>query len=432
VHEDRDSVRYYYIVTAENDLGESEPVDEVSAAPGWIVLEGGEDYEYALASALDAGGNSYVLGQTSNGFETQSRIGEADILLLKHNRQGIRQWAKLLGTAAADYAKSIGVDGDGNLYLVGATRGEWEDGHTNDGQRYIFIIKFDPDGIQQWIRYIDTVGLTYDVNNYIAVDSQGNSYITGWLEQDADSFYTDVYIAKYDTGGNQAWIHTLASDSNEMSHGIALDDQAEYAYITGYTYGDLDEQPNQGQMDAFIAKYETASGDLVWLQLWGDEYSEIGHSIIANSEACYLSGLSRGVPFLARYDATDGNQEWLQPMEAELEFDAGQKNLAFMPTGNLLVGANSMAASFDGQPNLGDPSTGGEYPYDILIMGYVAEDGTRLWTRRYGGSADDFMDGITVGTNGYYHINGNTSSDIDGHTNAGGMDIFTWKINMNP
>jgi hypothetical protein len=135
---------------------------------------------------------------------------------------------------------------------------------------------------------------------------------------------------------------------------------------------------------------------------------------------------------MARYDASNGIQEWLQPLEEELEFDAGQKYLAFMPDGNLLVGANSMAASFDGQPNLGAPNTEGEYPYDILVMGYDAEDGARLWTRRHGGSADDFMDGLIVGTNGYYHISGNTNGDLDSHMNAGGMDIFTWKANMTP
>ncbi|MEJ2639701.1 MAG: SBBP repeat-containing protein [Desulfosarcinaceae bacterium] len=432
VHRDRERFRYYSIVTAENDLGESEPSNEVSAAPGWMVLEGGEAYEYAMASALDADGNSYVLGQTLNGFEAQSKIGEADILLLKYDRQGARQWAKLLGTTAADYAQSIDVDGSGNLYLLGATRGEWENGHTNGGHRYIFIIKFDSEGVQQWISYIDTASASYDVNNYLAVDSQGNSYITGWLEQDADGFYTDVFITKFDTEGNQAWIQTLASAMSEKSYGIALDDRADYCYVTGYSEGDLEEMSNHGQKDAFIAKYATSTGDRVWLKLWGDEYSELGYAIIADGEACYLSGLSRGVPFIARYDAAKGNQEWLTPLEAELELDAGQKDLVFLPDGNLLLGANSTSAGFDGQPNLGGPNQDGEYPYDIIIMGYDAEDGTRLWTRRHGGSEDDFLDGISVGTSGYYHISGNTNGDLGSQTNAGGMDIFTWKISFTP
>jgi hypothetical protein len=432
VHEDCESHRYYYVVTAENDLGESVPAGEVSAAPGWIVLEGEADYEYALASTLDASGNSYVLGQTLNGFEAQAKIGEADILLLKYDRQGTRQWAKLLGTTAADYAQSVDVDGDGNLYLVGATSGEWDDGHSNDGHRYMFIIKYDSDGAQRWIRYIDTAGSSYDVNNYISVDSEGNSYITGWLEQDEDIYMTDVFIAKYDPDGNQAWIQTLASTRNEMSHGIALDDQADSCYLTGYTYGDLEEKPNQGQMDAFIAKYETDTGNLVWLQLWGDEYNEIGNTLIASSDACYISGSSRGVPFIARYAAENGNQEWLQPVEEELELWEGNRHLALLPDGNLLVGAISKAASFNGLANLGQPNTDGEYPYDIFTMVYDAADGTRLWTRRYGGAEDDYQKGITMGTNGYYYISGNTNSDLSRQTNAGGMDIFTWKISLTP
>jgi hypothetical protein len=432
VHEDCDSVRYYYIVTAENDFGESEPSDEVSAAPGWIVLEGEENSEYAMALALDSGGNSFILGQTLNDFEDQTRIGEADILLLKYDRQGVRQWAKLLGTTAADYAQSIAADGNGHLYLVGATNGEWEDGHANNGHRYIFIIKYDPDGAQQWIRYIDTAGGSYDVNTYIAVDSAGNSYITGWLEQDEDIYMTDVFIAKYDPDGNQAWIQPLASASNEMSHGIALDDQAEYCYITGYTHGDLEGKTNHGQMDAFVAKYETATGDLVWLQLWGDEYTEIGYTIIANQDSCYLTGFLRGVPFIAKHGADNGNQEWLQPMEEELKIYEGNQHLAFLPDGSLLVGAISKAASFNGFANLGQPNTEGEYPYDIFMMGYDAADGTRLWTRRHGGPEDDYLKGIAVGANGYYHISGNTNGDIGGQTNAGGMDIFNWKLNVSP
>jgi hypothetical protein len=432
VHEDCDSIRYYYIVTAENDLGESEPDGEVSAAPGWIVLEGEENSEYVLASALDGSDNSYLLSQTLNGFEDQSNIGEADILLIKYDRHGVRQWVKLLGTSAADYAQSIGVDGNGNLYLVGATSGQWQDGHTNNGRRYIFIIKYDPDGVQQWIRYIDTAGLSYDVNNYIAVDADGNSYITGWMEQDEDLFYTDVFIARYNTHGNQTWIQSLASTRNEMSYGIALNDLATYCYITGYTNGDLANQTNHGQMDAYIAKYDTTNGNLVWLQLWGGEYNEMGYAIVANQDACYVSGFARGDAFIAKHAADNGEQEWLLPLEDELELEAGPKHLAFMPDGNLLVGAASRAASFDGQANAGQPDADGVYPYDIFLMGYGAAGGQRLWTRRHGGPQDDYLKGITVGTNGYYHISGNTNSNLGGLENAGAMDIFTWKINLDP
>jgi hypothetical protein len=211
-----------------------------------------------------------------------------------------------------------------------------------------------------------------------------------------------------------------------------LDDQAEYCYITGYTDGDLENQTNNGQRDAYIAKYETGSGNLVWLHLWGGEYTEMGYAIIANGDACYVSGFAHGVPFIAKHGAENGTQEWLQPLEDELDFFEGDKHLAFMPDGDLLVGTFSKAGNFDGQPNAGEPNADGEYPYDIRLVGHDADDGTRLWSKRHGGPEDDFIRGITVDSVGYYHITGNTRSDLGGQTNAGGTDLFTWKTNLGP
>lgn len=70
----------------------------------------------------DASGNVYAVGY----FEGILNFGSfslaassVDIFLAKYNSSGTCLWAKKAGGIAGDYGRAIALDGDGNIYITG-------------------------------------------------------------------------------------------------------------------------------------------------------------------------------------------------------------------------------------------------------------------------------------------------------------------------
>ena len=53
-------------------------------------------------------------------------------------------WARQLGTASSDMADSAAVDGAGNVYISGRTKGDL--GNANEGDSDAFLGKYDASG----------------------------------------------------------------------------------------------------------------------------------------------------------------------------------------------------------------------------------------------------------------------------------------------
>ena len=84
-----------------------------------------------------------------------------------------------------DQGQGIAVDGQGNSYVTGlfagmATFGPGEPNETtlkSAGFADIFVAKYASDGILLWVKQAG--GTDQDQGESIAVDGQGNSYVTG-------------------------------------------------------------------------------------------------------------------------------------------------------------------------------------------------------------------------------------------------------------
>lgn len=397
---------------------------------GWLRLLGSSVGDAGYSIATDPNGNSYVTGYTAGDPDDENRNnGSEDIFVAKYDADGNKQWTRLLGTSESDNGQGIAVDSSGNSYITGYTGGDLE-GETNAGHDDIFVAKYDTDGNREWTRQFGTSH--YDYGMGIAVDSNGNSYLTGYTQEQnqwGDIVEEDIVLAKYDANGTEQWSITFGTPELDAGHGIAVDSNGN-SYITGYTRGDLNNPPdtNQGGRDVFIAKYDTA-GNEQWTRLLGTGQTEVGNSITVDAKGnSYITGYTWGdlgdPPdtnqgnsdiFVAKYDA-GGTKQWTRLLgTASLDSGSG---IAVDPSGNS-YSTGHVRGDLDGNTNAGAT--------DIFVAKCDA-GGTKQWTRLLGTTSGESGGGIALDSHGSGYITGYTSGDLGDNTNSGSDDIFIWKI----
>lgn len=145
------------------------------------------------AIAVDGSGNVYVTGRNKESAGT-----EPDYATVKYSPDGIEQWiARYNGPVNGyDEAVAIALDNDGNIYVTGESSGA---GTSRD----YLTIKYNPDGVEQWVARYDGPGVSIDIATAIIVDGNGNSYVTGYIR--GASTPTDILTIKYNTDGVEQW-----------------------------------------------------------------------------------------------------------------------------------------------------------------------------------------------------------------------------------
>ena len=105
------------------------------------------------------------------------------MVILKLNSEGKLLWHTFLGSPTLDYAKAIAVDGDGNVYVTGYSVMGWGkplNPHTGSGYFDIVVLKLNSEGKLLWHTFL---GSPADDCGYgITVDGNGNVYVTGSSE----------------------------------------------------------------------------------------------------------------------------------------------------------------------------------------------------------------------------------------------------------
>ena len=323
-------------------------------------------------------------------------------------------WIRQVGDIQThDEGFGLAMDVAGNAYLGGHTTGSVSGPHMgfSDG----LLIKFDPTGKIVWSQQFGTSNSESCTG--VAVDKVGNVYISG--NAATVSSNPDVFVAKYDTTGALLWSSQFGSSAQDTSYGVAVDSQGN-AYITGFTYGSLGG-PSTGQMNAFLSKFDSA-GTQLWSRQIGSVWGEAGRGVAVDSEDnVYISGdmagdLSASLAgydaFLTKYDAA-GSLLWSRQFGTEM-YDFGY---------GVAVDAacNAYIAGFT-EGNLGGLNSGRS---DAFLNKYD-ESGMLLWSRQIGTAKDDASLGVTVDASGNAVITGTTFGSIGG-LNQGEQDVFITK-----
>ncbi|AJR13554.1 hypothetical protein LIL_10952 [Leptospira interrogans serovar Linhai str. 56609] len=384
---------------------------------------------YGITS--DSLGNVYTTGMTSGNLDGQVQSGTQDLFVTKYDGNGNKQWTRLLGVAGIQTsARGITSDNLGNVYTTGTTFGNL-DGQALSGTQDLFVTKYDGSGNKQWTRLLGVAGATTQANG-ISRDIFNNLHVSGYtlgnLDGQALSGIQDLFVTKYDTGGNKQWTRLLGvAGQITQANGVAFDSSGNI-YLTGRTSGNLDGQALSGIQDLFVTKYDTG-GNKQWTRLLGVAgVSTTAYGITSDSLGnVYTTGVTSGNLdgqalsgtqdlFVTKYD-TGGNRQWTRLLGV-----AGQitqaNGIASDSSGNTyLTGRTS--GSLDGQALSGTQ--------DLFVTKYDS-GGNKQWTRLLGiAGVSTTAYGITSDSLGDLYSTGITSGNLDGQILTGTQDLFVLK-----
>jgi hypothetical protein len=319
----------------------------------WAKQAGGNYWDMGYSIAIDSSGNCYVTGYFQStatfGSINLASNGGSDIFVAKLDSSGNWFWAQKAGGAIFDYGRGIATDSSGNCYVTGYFSGSATIGSTTFtgiGSNDIFIAKLNSNGAWQWSKQAG--GTNYDGGYSIAIDSSGNSYVTGYFYSVTASFGTttltsngesDIFVAKLDSNGNWLWTKQAGGTINDEGYGIAIDSSGN-CYVTGYfqstaTFGSINLASNGGS-DIFVAKLDS-SGNWLWAQKAGGNYWDMGYSIAIDSSGnTYLTGNFIGTASFGGINLTSSGGEDIFVAKAYIPYDS---NDIVVVEGNTGLGA---------------------------------------------------------------------------------------------
>lgn len=375
-------------------------------------------FDLSSTSAIDTFGNVYIAGGTT-GSLGKPNAGLRDAFVTKYDSDGDRVWTKQFGTSSFDTVYGITTDNNGNFYVSGTTEGSLA-GTRQASFSDAFVAKYDSNGNQDWIRQFGTadINLSFDIN----VDDDSNVYLSGLTVKPAPGLATtDAWTTKYDSNGNRQWFSEFGSSDFDDCYGVAVGGNGN-VYASGFTIGNLGGQ-NAGLYDAWVSKHDN-SGNLQWVRQFGTENYEFSWDVAADSQGnSYSTGWTLGNlggqnagsydAFLAKYD-NSGNQVWIEQFGTRGDDEAFGVEVL---DGNIFV-TGYTDNNLEGR-NAGD--------FDAWVAKYDS-NGNRNWIQQFGTPDSDQALGVTADNAGNLYVTGTTEGSFGG-TNAGSVDSWVAKLN---
>lgn len=433
----------------------------LNATSPWSAAHGGSGDDSAKAVAVDAAGNSVVVGEFTGtsalGTNSLPSAGASDIFVARFNSAGVLQWARRFGGLGYDGALAVALDTSGNVFVAGFFERVVDFDATSltnsspSSYTDIFVAKLNASGQTIWASPLGMDGFS-DTGRGIAVDTAGNVLVAGQSKDVTGTVAGRVYVAKLSSAGALTWERRFGSRDNgagfaDTANAVAAD-AAGNVLVAGHfgspiaTFG-ATTLTNAGLNDLFLAKLD-ANGATLWIRPAGASGDDRALAVaVAPGGTIHLGGQAAGTnafagflqpgagdqptPFLARHD---GNGTLLGVHQFRVSSGAVQ-SLAVDASGNAFL-SGYFAGSFSyGSNNL--TSLGGTYD---AFVARVDVGGTIGFVQQYGGNAlsGEFGYGVGVDAAANAFVTGTfrgNSVSLGGEqlASAGGEDFFLTRIN---
>ncbi|WP_162056308.1 SBBP repeat-containing protein [Pontibacter pamirensis] len=346
-------------------------------------------FDQATALAVDAQGGVFVTGNTNN-----SEYNNQDYATIRYNAvTGEETWIQTydgpreLPNESPDLARDIAVDNQGGVVVTGESYADFGTVRYNATT-----------GEKMWAQQYNVRENLNDYAVAVAVDAEGNSYVTGTRQ----AGFPRMVTVKYSPTGEELWV---AQHDLDRTSGIAVDNKGG-VYVTG-VYFSLDDFA----YDYATIRYDGVTGEQTWVSYYdgpaffnNDEPSAI---TVDNAGGVFVTGFSYNEDFTAdyatvRYDAATGEQTWASRYNG--------------PDGATRDSAAAIAVDNEGGVYVTGASTGESTSTDFATVRYEASTGEESWVSRYsrGGNTADFPTAIAADLEGGVYVTGSSSDDASG------------------
>ena len=264
----------------------------------WHTYLGGENGDESRSITTDKDGNIYVLGISRGpwGNPIKQWTGWDDIYVAKLSSNGQLIWVTFLGSEESENGGGIVTDDDNNVYIVGTSDKTW--GFSDDtfsGSWIITVAKLSTDGELLWNKFLGS-----GFGTGIDIDNEKNIYITGHGSSNWGSpvnpivdWGTYAFAAKLDKNGNLKWNNFFGGKASNQINDLVLDKEKNL-YLLGRCSSSWGNpiRAYEEHEDIIVIKVDSR-GNLNWHTFLGGAGDNRGYSITkSNSEGIYIGGSS--------------------------------------------------------------------------------------------------------------------------------------------
>jgi len=393
-----------------------------SLAPDFIWAKnfGGTGFDGSTDVTVDNSGNIIATGYFDStmafGSFQLTSFGGADIFIVKYNSDGDVIWARSAGGSEFDRGYSVTTDDFDNIIVTGTFSGlalfSPFEVQTN-GNSDVFVAKYSTDGSVIWVVNYGAGGYEYGFD--VTTDNLNNILVTG-TSQNFGSVALPflIFVLKYNPQGIQQWANTAGGlNGNNSGYGVAANSNNDvfvvgcFADSVNFSGTILNADPGG---DVFLAKY-SANGIFNWVRQAGfnNNNDQAGGIVIDENDDLYITGHFRDVAlfgnftltpvgstdiFIAKYDQL-GNPIWVK--QDSLLTDSYGTGVSLDAAGNISVIGSSIAQTEN----------------NSILIERFSKDGELLWNKLIATSPSyGFPGGITNDSNGDIIVSGSYYSTI--------------------
>ncbi len=225
---------------------------------------GSEQEEYIFGIDFDSKGDIYLAGWSNGNFDSHENANcydpysscSWDIILIKYSQEGEKLWSKQFGTVMDEYANSIGIDSNDNIFITGTTIGEFE-GNVLQGWSNIVLAKFDKEGVIEFVKQYGVESSNEGKSLYI--DNENNIYVTGTVtgpfNDNIPLGSQDMIIVKFNQSGEILISKQFGLWYDEHCYDITSN-ETDRLFVACDGTGGLDGQQSLGMYDAVLTIFE--------------------------------------------------------------------------------------------------------------------------------------------------------------------------------
>ncbi|MHA2459859.1 MAG: SBBP repeat-containing protein [Candidatus Thorarchaeota archaeon] len=370
---------------------------------------GGGNIDNGQDVCLDSDNNIYVVGFTeSTDFPLMDAYdntrGSMDCFVSKFDQSGQLLYSTFFGGGSTEYGYSIEVDSDYNVYVSGMTYStdfpavkSLQEYHGGSFDCFVFELNSTGNGLL-FSTFLG--GSSEDCGRHIALDNEGNIYVTGWSY--STNFPTTNAYDSTLSGGRDVIVFKIDPNAGSL----------EFSTFIGGSGSDYGMFIEIGPNDDIYVTGSTQSSDFPTESAYDSSYN--------SNDDCYIFRM-----------ANNGSTLIFSTYIGGSVVDCG-RGIYVEESGDVIIAGYTNSANFPAV-NGNDTSHNGNYDAFTLKL---STDGTSLvFSTFIGGTGEDSAHGIDVDGFGNIYVTGHTYSgdfptvNAFNDTNQGGDEGFVYKLN---